>query len=163
MQQIGLNIYRYIDKTGKFIINKILGIFNIQISDKQWESFMQFFKFGLVGLSNTLISYLLYIISIFLGATPLQANFIGFTISVLNSFYWNNKFVFKKEKGQQRSLLKSLIKTYMSYAITGIFLNSILLLILVNYFNISKYFAPLIILIITIPINYILNKIWAFK
>lgn len=64
MQEICLNIYNCIDKTGKIIINKILGIFNIQISDKQWNNFMQFFKFGLVGLSNTLISYLLYIISI---------------------------------------------------------------------------------------------------
>lgn len=30
MQEICLNIYNCIDKTGKIIINKILGIFNIQ-------------------------------------------------------------------------------------------------------------------------------------
>lgn len=163
MEQIVLNLCNSIDKAGRFIITRLLKIFKIEISDKWWNDFIQFVKFGLVGVSNTIISYIIYIISIYAGFDMLIANFLGFIISVFNSFYWNNKFVFKKQKGQQRSIIKSLLKTYMSYALTGICLNSILLIILVNYIQISKYIAPIIILFITIPINFILNKLWAFK
>lgn len=163
MERLALNFWNLIDRTGKFIVTKLLEIFKIEISDHQWKSFMQFVKFGLVGVSNTIISYIIYVTSLYIGLDILIANFLGFMVSVFNSFYWNNKFVFKTQKGQQRSIVKSLLKTYMSYALTGICLNSILLIILVNYFGISEYIAPIIIIFITIPINFILNKLWAFK
>lgn len=162
MQEICLNIYNCIDKTGKIIINKILGIFNIQISDKQWNNFMQFFKFGLVGLFNSIVSYLIYTIAIYNNIHHLIANFLAFIISVLSSFYLNNKFVFK-EDNKKRSKLKALLKVYISYATTGIFLNSIFLTIFIDVIGISKYIAPIIVMIINIPINFLLNKLWAFN
>lgn len=51
---------------------------------------------------------------------------VGFAISVLWSFYWNNKFVFTVGNGQKRNLLKALLKTYILYGFTGIILNNIL-------------------------------------
>jgi len=127
------------------------------------STLVQFIKFGIVGLSNTLISYLIYALLVYLGFHYLLASILAFIISVLNSFFWNSRFVFKIEKGSKRNFFSALIKTFMSYAFTGLILQNILLYILIDIMYVSKYIAPLFILIITVPLNFILNKLWAFK
>ena len=91
------------------------------------------------------------------------ASVISFVISVYWSFYWNDKLVFILEEGKQRSKWKSLIKTYISYSVTGLFLSMILLYIWVDFLDVSEYIASIINLIITVPLNFIINKFWAFK
>lgn len=127
------------------------------------EVFLQFLKFGIVGVSNTLIGYVVYSLCIWLNMHYLLANLLGFLVSVLNAFYWSNRFVFKKQADEQRGLWSSLVKTIVAYASTGIFLNSILLWLLIDEMGMSEYVAPLIILAITVPTNFILNKYWSFK
>lgn len=119
----------------------------------------QFIKFGLVGVSNTLISLGTYYLLYFFGVNYLIANTIGFVVSVLNSYYWNNKYVFKKT---QEGHLKPLIKTFLSYGSTFL-LSTVLLFIMVQYFGVSEVFAPIATLVITIPLNFLMNKFWAFK
>lgn len=91
------------------------------------------------------------------------ANTIAFILSVLCSFLLNSRFVFTLEEGQSRSFWKALLKSYLSYGFTGIILNNILAYVWVGIFGISKFVAPLISLIIAIPINFFMNKLWAFK
>ena len=89
------------------------------------------------------------------------AQVIAFFISVLWSFYWNRKFVFEAEN--EVSWLKALLKTYISYAFTGIFLSNVLLILWVQILHISKLIAPIINLLVSVPLNFILNKFWAFR
>ena len=58
-------------------------------------------------------------------------------MSVLWSFYWNNKYVFTLENGKNRSLFKALLKTYISYGFTGIILNNILSWFWISVLSIS--------------------------
>jgi len=127
------------------------------------KNLIQFIKFGIVGLSNTIISYIIYVCLVYLGIHYIAASITAFIISVANSFFWNNKYVFKKKENQNRNILYSLMKTYLSYAFTGIVLQNILLFIFIDVLYISKYIAPLISLIITVPLNFFLNKLWVFK
>lgn len=129
--------------------------------DKMLKVLEQFMKFGLVGISNTIISMGIYYVFIYINRDLyLLGNTLGFIVSVLNSYYWNNKFVFKKDRKENH--LKSLIKTYLSYGSTFI-LGTILLFVMVQILGISEVIAPIMNLIITIPINFILNKYWVFK
>ena len=137
--------------------------------ESNWAAFLQFVKFGLVGVTNTVISYVLNII-VLLVLQPydvswdfVAANTVAFVLSVLWSYVLNSKFVFEKDENKGRSILKSLIKVYLSYAFTGIVLANVLSYIWINIFGISKYIAPLINLIISVPVNFFLNKLWAFK
>ena len=91
----------------------------------------------------------------------LVAQFFGFVLSVLWSFYWNRRFVFK-EGAEKVSWPVALLKTYASYAFTGILLNSILSFLWVEYLHIPKLIAPVINLLVSVPLNFILNKFWAF-
>lgn len=121
--------------------------------------YSQFMKFGLVGVSNTLISYATYTILVLLGLHFLLANLIGFVVSVLNSYYWNNKYVFRKE---DRAHWKALMKTFMAYG-TTLLLSTLLLQLLVEGLGVPELLAPLPVLLITIPLNYLMNKFWAFR
>ena len=129
--------------------------------------FLEFLKFSMVGFSNTVISYITYISTLLLLQTfnlfsdidYLIAQILAFFLSVLWSFYWNNKYVFKS---QEQPWWKKLIKTYISYSFTGLFLNSILLYLWVDVLNISEFIAPLINLVISVPLNFLINKFWAF-
>lgn len=122
-------------------------------------------------MSNTVISYLLYTFSllglrglgILSGVDYIVAQVIAFVLSVLWSFYWNNKMVFVMKEGQSRNLWKALLKTYVSYSFTGLFLNSILIVLWVQVFHISEFIAPIINLLISVPLNFLINKLWAFK
>lgn len=139
--------------------------------EKTFLAMIQFIKFGIVGFSNTVISYVLYTgglllfrkLRIFGSIDYLAAQLIAFVISVLWSFYWNNRYVFKVEEGKKRSLWKSLLKTYISYSFTGLFLSSLLLVLWVQILHISEFAAPVINLVITVPLNFMINRQWAFR
>lgn len=124
---------------------------------------IQFIKFGIVGVSNTVISLIVYYICIFVGMHYTIANVLAFVISVLNAYYWNKKYVFKKnDNSQNKTVVQSIIKVFTSYGATFL-LGTGLLILWVDFLNISEWIAPLINLCITIPLNFILNKFWAFK
>lgn len=149
----------------------IFNIFHIKLSKEKWEGFLQFVKFGIVGLSNTVISYMVYVIALLLfqkaNILPmvdyLVAQFIGFVLSVLWSFYWNRKYVFKSDDDSSMPWFVALFKTYVSYAFTGIFLSTLLSYIWVQCVGIPKIIAPIINLLVSVPLNFVLNKFWAFK
>lgn len=52
------SIWKLLEKIIRFILEKTI---HINISADQWNGLVQFIKFGIVGLSNTVISYLLYV------------------------------------------------------------------------------------------------------
>lgn len=136
------------------------GIKKIVIKDNK-SNIVQFIKFGIVGASNTAISLGIYYLFIFLNKDLyLIGSIVGFFVSVLNSYYWNNKYVFKSQG--IGSTMKKLLKTYISYGSTAL-LSTLLLFIEVEYLSVNEAIAPLINMIITIPLNFILNKIWTFK
>ena len=151
---------------------------------KKW---IQFIKFGLVGISNTLISELIYVIVVCLRGHYAVAAFLGFSISVLNAYYWGNKYVFKEEEDkEQRVWWKVLAKTYVAYA-GGFVLDLILLFIWIEVLCISNYLQPLaefacsmgfpqvsaelmgelvakaVNIVLIVPINFLINKYWAYK
>lgn len=124
---------------------------------------IQFIKFGLVGGINTILSYIITNVGYYILSLHEQiCNIIAFMITVFISFILNRKYVFKKNE-EKKSFFKSLFKVYVSYSITGLFLTAILLFIEEQLLGIPHYIATFINLIFTIPINFILNKFWAFK
>ncbi len=129
----------------------------------------QFIKFCIVGLSNTLVSYLI-MVGCLLALSPFHyhydyfiANVIAFLLSVIWSFYWNQRFVFKVQKEKRSVEIKRLIKTYIAYFLSGIVVANYALWFLIEIWEINKYLAPLLTLVLTVPMNFILIKFWAMK
>lgn len=119
---------------------------------------IQFIKFGIIGLSNTAIGLGSYYLFLWLGWHYMLANVMSWIISVFNAFYWNSKYVFDNSS----SWLRALFRTYVSYGASFV-IGTIALFVLVEWGGLSNVIAPLLVLIITIPLNFVLNKFWAFK
>lgn len=157
------------EKTKEKIVAYLGKILKKDIPNEMVENGLQFVKFCVVGVTNTIVSYVINVLILLL-MRPMQlswdyiaGNVVAFVLSVLWSFYWNNRFVFTVEEGRERSVWKALAKTYISYGFTGIVLNNVLSWFWIYMLDVSKYIAPLFNLIISIPINFLLNKLWAFK
>lgn len=137
--------------------------FGVETKADLWKLFWQFFKFGLVGVSNTAVSMAVYYI--FLWINPnlyMLGSVLGAVLSILNAFIWNDLFVFTGNPKDFKSIIIRLGKTYVSYGGTSI-LSNVLLWIEVALFSVSKVYAPIVNLLITIPLNYLINKFWTFK
>jgi len=121
----------------------------------------QLFKFGITGLINNGISLGVYYIVIFINAKwYLFGSVLGFLVSVLNAYFMNSKFVFKEKKEDNSK--KQIVKTYILYTL-NLVLGLAILYISVEKFHISEKIAPFVSLIITVPINFLANKIWVYK
>ncbi len=139
-----------------------------QEEEKRLETAVQFVKFCAVGVTNTAVSYAVNVAVLKL-LEPLAlswdyvaANTAAFVLSVLWSFYWNNRFVFR-EGGEKRSVWRTLLKTYVTYGFTGLVLNNLLSWLWIDAVGLSKYLAPLLNLAVSIPVNFLLNKYWAYR
>ena len=157
-----------------------------RLAGSRFAPLMQFIKFGLVGVSNTLISYAVEMLSYYvlfrnagfggavrlLGGLGITATgeqvkvvvvtLLAFIISVTNSFILNNRFVFRAQGRQTPGqLAKAYGKTVLCYALTGIILSPLMKLWL-GGLGVPFWVASPLTLIVTIPLNFVMNKFWAF-
>ena len=165
---------------------------------KKKEAFIQFIKFCMVGVCNTLVSYVVNTITIYTMSHMMNftetdkivyfsGNILSFIISVFTAFLLSNRFVFKEDKnGEKRVWWKTLVKTYMSYGVTGLILCNIMSFVWIDVIHIGNYLgwlvdllgsmglvigaaalgtymAPLFNMVFSIPINFVLNKFWAYR
>lgn len=171
MERLLAKLWNMLEKIVFFFFDRLCHIMKKDTSEHTFSALMQFVKFGIVGLSNSIVFYgvyafCMYILrkcALFVQIDYYIAQIAAFFLSVLWSFYWNNRIVFKTEQGEKRSLGKALLKTYITYSFTGLFLNTILLALWVDVIGISEFVAPVINIIINVPLNFVINKFWAFR
>ena len=139
----------------------------LHINGGRFPHIRQFVKFGLVGVSNTLVSNIICYAFIFIDKSLIYVGqAAGFIISVLNAYYWNNRYVFKNAERSAAPRLKDhlrpLARVYLAYGATVI-LGFGLTWAMRDRMGVSEWFIPLILLFICTPINFFTNKLWAFK
>ena len=156
-------------------------------SENKGKGLTQLIRFGMVGLFNTFLSMAIYNLFYHLFGTSYHfANVMQFIISVFSAFLLQSTFVFKKEETEKRVWWKVLIKTYISYALTGLVLTEILLTLWIDVIRIENYIgflvelgsrfgvnmtahgmavtvAQIINIFFTVPINFLLNKKWTYR
>ena len=127
---------------------------------KKFPWLAQFVNFSVVGVINLILSYLLYVFFVWIGFHHQLANQLAFWISVLNGYILNRFWVFKRQ-----AVSKSGTQTLRYFSVYGfnMLLGVILLYLYVDILQINEYFAPLISIPLTVPLNYCLNRFWVFK
>ena len=151
------------------VMGALLGVAHIRWSEEQWAGFFQFVRFALVGVTNAAVSYLINVVTLLIlhKTTSIWydyiiANTTAFLLSVLWSYYWNSRKVFVEDEPGERSVILTLLKTYATYAFTGIVVNNILSSLWINVLHVSKFAAPLLNIPFTVPINFLVMKKWAY-
>jgi len=122
------------------------------------ETIVQFIKFCIIGVSNTIVGLGIYYLLLYFNVYYLLANVIAFVFGVLNSFFWNRKFTFTKNT----TTAFTIVRLYTSYGITTL-LGTGLLYFFVDIVGLSKIISPVINIGITTVINFLLIKYFVFR
>ena len=117
---------------------------------------IQFLKFGIVGVLNTLITVVSFNILVFVNINYLCANCISYFLGVINSYLLNSKFVFKESRSKE-NLTKFLI---VNILVLGF--NSLILYLGVNELGVNISISQIVSIVLGTFLNFGLNKVWVF-
>lgn len=131
------------------------------MTDEQWQGWEQFIKFALVGCSNSLVCLVVcYVVLLGLGEKQyLLGQTLGYIAAIFNSFFWNNKYVFSDHKGNKKAAFGKMCACNVIVYV----LQMGVLYLLVDIMIVSEWIAPVLTIVIALPVNFLLNKFIAFR
>ncbi|PFJ15090.1 sugar translocase [Bacillus cereus] len=115
-------------------------------------------KFGLIGIFNTFITIISFMIFVKFGMHYLVANTISYLLGVANSYYWNKNWVFKSNNKSISVFFKFLTVNLIILAF-----NTLSLFILVDKLAFHTFIAQIFAIGVGMIMNFFLNKIWTFN
>ena len=120
---------------------------------------MQFVKFGIVGVSNTILAFTVYtvLLKVF-GVWYLAASAIGFIVGATNGFLLNRRWTFKEHVGDSL--------TPVRWAVVqgcGLGLNEVLLLVFVGGAGLDKLLGQALATVAVTVSTFFANRAWTFR
>ena len=126
------------------------------------KSVIQFVKFNLVGLLNTLVDFLVYtLLTEGLGLVYLAAKAISYSCGVLNSFFFNSRWTFK-DPGRAGLAKRFLPFVAVNLISLGVSLGCMYLLRNVAMLQ-SDFWCNIIATPIALVVNFLGNKLFVFR
>lgn len=88
------------------------------IDTEKREKIIQFIKYCMVGVLNTLVTFgVIYLCKSFLGLNLYVSNALGYICGVINSFLCNKSWVFRSSGSYRREAIKFLVGFGVCYAL----------------------------------------------
>jgi putative flippase GtrA len=122
------------------------------------KELFRFIRFGIVGVMNTLITIVSFWILSKIGVGYITANIISYLIGVVNSYFFNSRWVFKVDSKKSSRGVRFLIINLIVLVI-----NTGLLILFVDKVGLNKYVAQILVIGICMVLNYFLNRKWTFS
>jgi len=119
----------------------------------------QFVKFGVVGVSNTLLAFSVYtlLLKVF-GVWYVAASGIGFAVGAINGFLWNRRWTFRGHVGDALTPVRwSVVQT------CGLLVNSGLVYLFVDGAGVDKLVGQGLTIAIVTMLTFSANRAWTFK
>lgn len=119
----------------------------------------QFVKFGLVGVSNTLITLLVYTLLLnVLGVWYVAASALGFAVGAVNGFLWNRAWTFKGHVGDSLTPVRWFVVQGC-----GLLVNSALIYLFVDGAGMGKLVGQGVTIVIVTVLTFLANRSWTFR
>jgi putative flippase GtrA len=120
---------------------------------------VQFVKFGIVGISNTLLTLAVYtlLLKVF-GVWYLAASAIGFIAGTINSFLLNRRWTFRGHVGDALTPVR-----WTVVQCTGLGINEGLLYLFVDAAHIDKLLAQVVATAVVTVTTFAGNRAWTFR
>ncbi|QAA34683.1 GtrA family protein [Clostridium manihotivorum] len=122
------------------------------------KELFRFIRFGIVGGMNTLLTFVCFWIFSKLGIGYTTAYVTSYLIGVVNSYFFNSRWVFKVDSKKGSRGVKFLVINLVILAI-----NTCLMMIFVDKVGLNKYIALIIVTGVCMVLNYFLNRMWTFS
>lgn len=124
------------------------------------EHFTQLIRFGLVGILNTLVDFLVYQLLMLLGLHYALAQCISYGCGLLNSYYFNSRWTFR----EARKYTKAQFLRFLLVNLASLALSVFLLRLCYEVLGIqSNLIAKGVVTVFVMLINFIANKLFVFK
>lgn len=117
--------------------------------------FAKLFRFLIVGIGNTGISYITFSILFYLSGEYIISSIFAYIVAVINSFIFNKNWVFKHNDTTDIKLIIS----FFTVNVISLLTNLLILYIAVELFNINPYLAQILATIVVMQINFIGYKL----
>jgi putative flippase GtrA len=120
---------------------------------------LQFVKFGIVGVSNTLISFAVY--TLLLKAFDVwyvAASGIGFAVGAINGFLWNRAWTFRGHVGDALTPVR-----WFVVQSCGLLVNLGLVYVFVDGVGFGKLTGQAATIAIVTLLTFFANRAWTFK
>jgi putative flippase GtrA len=119
----------------------------------------QFVKFGIVGISNTLLTLVVYTVLLrVFGVWYLAASAIGFAVGATNGFLLNRRWTFREHVGDALTPVRwGIVQT------CGLGIDEGLLYLLVNDAHLDKLLAQVCATAVVTVTTFIANRAWTFR
>jgi len=120
---------------------------------------VQFVKFGIVGVSNTLLTLAVYTLLLkVLGVWYLAASAIGFTVGAVNGFLLNRRWTFREHVGDALTPVRwGIVQT------CGLGVNEGLLYVFVHDASLDKLIAQVCATAVVTVSTFFANRAWTFR
>ena len=129
------------------------------MNNKISKTIEQFIKYGLVGVSNTIITLsIIFVFMKLLNVSYIPSNAVGYLFGFINSFILNKIWTFKSKKSIGRESL-----FFVLIFVTCYLLQLILLIILKEKLQIMPEYAQIISILFYSILNFSGNKFITFK
>jgi putative flippase GtrA len=121
--------------------------------------FVQFVKFGIVGVSNTLLTFAVYtlLLKVF-GVWYLAASAIGFAVGTINSFLLNRRWTFRGHVGDAYTPVR-----WTVVQCCGLGVNEGLLYVFVHEAQLDKLLAQAVATAVVTVSTFFANRAWTFR
>ena len=124
------------------------------------ETIKQAIKYGIVGVSNTLITMaVIWVMMKLFDCREGLSNFTGYVVGLLNSFIWNKQWTFR---ASSTGWTKSAIRFGIAFGVCYL-LQWGLVIFLNDHLPIDHYYNHLIGMVFYTAINFVMNKFYTFK
>lgn len=119
----------------------------------------QFVKFGIVGVSNTLLTFGVYtlLLKVF-GVWYLAASGIGFAVGAVNGFLLNRKWTFREHVGDRLTPVR-----WTTVQGCGLLVNLGLVYTFVSSVGLDKLVGQACATLIVVVGTFLANRAWTFK
>jgi putative flippase GtrA len=119
----------------------------------------QFVKFGIVGVSNTLLSLVVYAVLLKgFGMWYLAASAIGFAVGTVNGFLWNRKWTFRGHVGDALTPVRWFVVQGF-----GLLANLGLVFLFVHDAGLDELLGQVCATAIVVVFTFIANRAWTFR
>jgi putative flippase GtrA len=120
---------------------------------------VQFVKFGIVGVSNTLLTFIVYtlLLKVF-GVWYIAASAIGFIVGAVNGFLLNRRWTFAGHVGDALTPVRwAVVQT------CGLGINLGLLYVFVHDAGLDKLLAQACATVVVTITTFFVNRAWTFR
>lgn len=120
---------------------------------------VQFVKFGLVGVSNTAITFTVFtlLLKVF-GVWYLAASAIGFAMGATNGFLLNRRWTFSEHVGDSLTPVRWAIVQS-----SGLAVNEALLFVLVDRVGLDELVSQAFAMVVVTVSTFLVNRAWTFR